>query len=296
MNYYERTQKAIDYIEKNIEDEIALESVAKEAVMSLSNFYRLFFSIVGYTVKEYIRLRRISLSVVDLKNNMKINDISAKYSYTSSDSFSRAFKKVTGTLPSEFRDQNKDYLFERIDVIEKYFDNQDQELLRKYPDIKVLKILKPFFVASYTANSCTPENDAFVVLREWTTNSGLLNGNINYRIFGFDVPNSLQADGSYGYEVWITIPDDKMIHDENIIKKKFNGGLYAVTSTTIGTIVFTWDRFREWLKLCRYEMGNHQCLEEHLPFEDWDTFESQEEIKIDLYMPLQEKQEKTYRS
>jgi len=176
--------------------------------------------------------------------------------------------------------------------MDKYFDIQDREIFQKYPDIKVLKVLDPFDVASYTAYSQTPENDAFTVLKEWATKNRLLTGKENYRIFGFDVPNSMQEDGLYGYEVWITVPDDYVIHDNQIVLKKFNGGLYAVTSTTIGEIASTWDRFREWLKLSKYEMGCHQCLEEHLPFEDWGDFHSQKEIKIDLYMPLQEKREK----
>jgi AraC family transcriptional regulator len=290
MNYYERIQKSIDYIENNIGNEITLEKISDEAMMSLSNFYRIFFSIVGYTVKEYIRLRRISLAAQELKDNrMKIIDIAHKFFYASPDSFSRAFKKATGSLPHEFRYPEKEFSFERIDIMETYFDVQDEDLLQKYPDIKVLKDLKPFFLASYIATSHTPEHDAFSVIKEWASNNGFLNGTMRYRIFGFDAPYSLQDDGVYGYEVWITVPDDYTIHDDRIVLKKFNGGLYAVTSATIATIVPTWDRFREWLKLSKYEMGIHQCLEEHLPFEDWEVFHSQEEVYIDLYMPLQEK-------
>jgi len=56
MNYYERIQKSIDYIESNLEDRIDLNRAAQEAYMSQSSFYRLFFALVGYSVKEYIRL------------------------------------------------------------------------------------------------------------------------------------------------------------------------------------------------------------------------------------------------
>lgn len=38
MNYYERIQRSIDYIELNIENEITVEVVAREAYMSISNF------------------------------------------------------------------------------------------------------------------------------------------------------------------------------------------------------------------------------------------------------------------
>jgi len=58
LNYYERIQKSIDYIESNIDNLIDLNDVAKKAFMLPSNFYRMFFAFVGYSVKEYIRLRR----------------------------------------------------------------------------------------------------------------------------------------------------------------------------------------------------------------------------------------------
>lgn len=104
MNYYERIQKSIDYIENNIENNISIEDAAKQAFMSFSNYYRLFFSIVGYTVKEYIRLRRISLSAEQLHNSdMRILDIAILYGFSSGDTFSRAFRKETGFLPSAFR-------------------------------------------------------------------------------------------------------------------------------------------------------------------------------------------------
>ena len=46
MNYYERIQKSIDYIESNIENKIDLNQAAREAFMSVSNYYRLFFALV----------------------------------------------------------------------------------------------------------------------------------------------------------------------------------------------------------------------------------------------------------
>ncbi len=117
MNYYERIQKSIEYIECNLENPIPLKNVAAEAFMSQSNFYKIFFAIVGYTVKEYIRFRRISLASAWLReDNMKIIDIALKCGYQSADAFARSFREITGFLPSAFRKQNKTFAFERIDI------------------------------------------------------------------------------------------------------------------------------------------------------------------------------------
>ncbi len=80
----------------------------------------MFFALTGYSVKEYVRLRRISLAAFELRrNDTCIIDIAIKFDFESGDSFSRAFKRVTGFLPSDYRKQKNLYNFERIDIMEK---------------------------------------------------------------------------------------------------------------------------------------------------------------------------------
>lgn len=67
MNYYERIQKSIDYIEDKLKEDIEIEKAAQEAFMSCSNYYRMFFALTGHEVKEYVRHRRISNAVTDIK-------------------------------------------------------------------------------------------------------------------------------------------------------------------------------------------------------------------------------------
>ncbi|MBN1500482.1 MAG: effector binding domain-containing protein [Spirochaetes bacterium] len=172
------------------------------------------------------------------------------------------------------------------------FEIQDENLLKNYPDIKVLKKLEPVRVAYCKAFSKTPENDAFKVLIGWAKRTGLIDKDSTHRVFGFDTPDSKSGDEVYGFEVWMTIDDDMIIEDENVKSKIFDGGMYAVTSTTIADIITTWDRFREWLKLSHYELGNHQFLEEHLPFYEWDTDIPQKNHKVNLYMPVKDKKDK----
>ena len=79
MNYYERIQKSIDFMEDNLENDIKVEEIAKEAYMSVSSFYRIFFAITGYQAKEYLINRRISRASKDLKEEQaKVIDIAMK--------------------------------------------------------------------------------------------------------------------------------------------------------------------------------------------------------------------------
>ncbi len=64
--------------------------------------HRIFLFVTNYTVAEYIRKRRLSMSALDLlEGKEKIIDIAIKYNYESSQAFSRAFKTMMGFLPSE---------------------------------------------------------------------------------------------------------------------------------------------------------------------------------------------------
>lgn len=135
-------------------------------------------------------------------------------------------------------------------------------------------------------------------LKAWFDKNGILDIMPDYRVYGYDIPNSAKADGTYGYEVVVTIPDDFLVVGEGIEKKRFEGGLYAVTETTVGDIVKTWQRFISWLDLSRYEMGVHQCLEEHEVDSGFINRDlgNQENIKINLNMPVVKKSQTQYGS
>lgn len=289
MNYYERIQKSIDYIESNLENGINLETVAQQAYMSISNLYRLFFALTGYSVKEYIRLRRISVATTDIKAKQDtILSIAIKYDFESGDAFSRTFKRITGFLPSEFRKQNKVFNFERVNVLEKYYDIQDKELLKKYPDIKVLKELEPVKVAYYCYFGENPEDNAFKVIQNWLNKSKL--DKEKFRIFGYNNPSpSSPKEKEYGYEVCVTIDENVVVEDEKVKTKILNGGLYAVTGVKRGNdgnvgyeIIKAWERFKHWINESKYVYGGHQWLEEHLGFDnDFNHIGG-----VDLYMPI----------
>lgn len=60
MSYLQPIEKAMNYIESHLFDDIDLSIVAKESGYSLYHFHRVFKSIVGDSLKDYIRMRRIT--------------------------------------------------------------------------------------------------------------------------------------------------------------------------------------------------------------------------------------------
>jgi AraC family transcriptional regulator len=99
-------QRAVDFIEDNICDDLNSEIVASQAFMSPFHFQRLFSIVCGITLGEYIRNRRLTFAGIDVEStDTKIIDIALKYGYESPESFSRAFTRFYGVSPMMARSQ-----------------------------------------------------------------------------------------------------------------------------------------------------------------------------------------------
>lgn len=100
MNYIVEIQKALDYIENNLEEDINYEKIAEELGLSSFYFHRIFSAIVGISPAEYIRNRRLTCAADEL-NIYKSNilDVAIKYQFNSNESFTRAFTKFHNVTP-----------------------------------------------------------------------------------------------------------------------------------------------------------------------------------------------------
>lgn len=101
MEWLDRLNQSITYIENNLAGEINYEQASKIACCSSFHFQRMFSYIAGVSLAEYIRKRRMTLAAFELQNsNIKVIDLSLKYGYDSPTSFSRAFQNIHGVSPS----------------------------------------------------------------------------------------------------------------------------------------------------------------------------------------------------
>ncbi|WP_270166922.1 AraC family transcriptional regulator [Paenibacillus sp. SYP-B4298] len=106
MDFLERFNRAIEYIEDHLADQLDYEDVAKIACCSVYNFQRMFSYMMDLPLSEYVRRRRLTLAAVELQHHhIKIMDLAIKYGYESHDSFTRAFHKMHGVTPSQARKQ-----------------------------------------------------------------------------------------------------------------------------------------------------------------------------------------------
>jgi AraC-like DNA-binding protein len=103
MHWVNIVQNAINYIEENLLEDISPEVIGNAIGYSPSSFQNLFSALIGYSLGEYIRLRRLSCAAEELAEDKSssVIDISLKYGYETPEAFSKAFKRLYNCAPSK---------------------------------------------------------------------------------------------------------------------------------------------------------------------------------------------------
>lgn len=130
MDYLDRVQAGIDYIESNLDQSIKLVDVSATANMSHWHFQRIFKALTNETLKSYIRSRRIANSMDSLFNKeYSILDVAIISGFESHESYTRAFQKLFGISPSEYRQNAKNRLIIRKTKVDiNYLENLKNNL------------------------------------------------------------------------------------------------------------------------------------------------------------------------
>ena len=100
----EIVKKVIDYIEKNLEEEINLDTISKN--IGYSKFYlnRIFTEYTGITMYKYLQNRRLTIAAQKLvKTDKPITQIAYEAGYDTQQSFSYAFKQIYLYPPKIYR-------------------------------------------------------------------------------------------------------------------------------------------------------------------------------------------------
>ena len=109
MDYLLSLERAIEYIELHLDEELYSEDIAREAGYSLWYLTRIFAAVIGEPMGSYIQKRRLSNACKKLLySDKRIIDIAVDSGFGSSEAFSRAFKNSYGVSPSVYRKNNLD--------------------------------------------------------------------------------------------------------------------------------------------------------------------------------------------
>jgi AraC family transcriptional regulator len=99
-----RLKKVIEYMEANLDREIALTALANTAGYSRSHFLRMFRTATHQTPHHYVlQLRLKRAQELMRRGRMSLIDIAAHCGFSSHAHLSRTFRQLLGVAPSEYR-------------------------------------------------------------------------------------------------------------------------------------------------------------------------------------------------
>ncbi len=258
----QRFNELIEYIEKNICEEISYKKLSQILGVNEYTMHRIFLFVTNYTVAEYIRKRRLSMAVIDLlEGKEKILDIAIKYNYESSQAFSRAFKSMMGFLPSEINNNKNSLKF-----FPKY-ELESEEIVDEF-NYHIEENLKfDFYVIPLktTVRECHIEAPEF-----WKKNYKYVEGKSELGLLQYD------KNSQFGDAIYYIASKEKFEKSKEL---KLRGANYLVFETeyTNSTRLDEFCRkiYRTVIITCNYELEDLPDIEEYL-----------ENDKMKLYIPI----------
>ncbi|MFF0624354.1 GyrI-like domain-containing protein [Streptomyces sp. NPDC004296] len=100
----ERLNEAMEHIERHLDRPVGTGELARIAMTSDYHFRRMFSTLAGMPLSEYLRRRRLTVAGAEvLAGERTLLDIAMRYGYCSGEAFARAFRGLHGVGPGEAR-------------------------------------------------------------------------------------------------------------------------------------------------------------------------------------------------
>lgn len=90
-------------VEEHLDEELDVEAFAARAGTTEYHLRRMFSSLAGMPVSEYVRRRRMTVAAADVIGGEDLLTIAVRYGYGSTEAFGRAFRAVHGVRPADVR-------------------------------------------------------------------------------------------------------------------------------------------------------------------------------------------------
>ena len=104
LDYVARVNRAIDFILEHLDQPLKLDVVARAAFFSPFHFHRVFQSLVGESLNQFVKRVRLERALMMLSHapSRSLTEIAFACGFASSSDFSRSFKQRYGVPPSAF--------------------------------------------------------------------------------------------------------------------------------------------------------------------------------------------------
>ncbi len=153
MSYSTIAHALISYIESYIED-FDIKKMSKSFGFSEIYIRELFLKNIDMPIMQYYKRRRLLISAFDvLYSNKKIVDIALESGFSNHESYTRAFRKIFGMSPSEFRLNRS--LIEKRQLISKE-KRSDKSIMKQDHENTILYGVRKIEQGTYESNTMFP--------------------------------------------------------------------------------------------------------------------------------------------
>ena len=287
--YAQRINRVIDHLRENLDRQVKLEELAKIAGFSVFHFHRIFGAVSGETLNNFTNRLRLEKAARLLRySSQSLTDIAFACGFSSSATFSRAFRSGYETSPSQFRKSGeikKSKICKELFAGQEYLLPMGAEEKRAAFPVRLIDVPERQVAYIRVANAFEMERvrAALHTLIEWAKAQNIFSQGT---LFGMSVDDPhVTPKHLYRYEVCLatSLPFKCM---DGMSKLKMPAMRYAATrvSGDIRTVTTATDYlFRGWLIHSDYEPEHAPGLEIFLDKEnamDWSHFE------LDLCIPV----------
>jgi len=289
--YLKRINFVLDFIEKNLDADLSLEYLSKKAHYSPYHFHRVFLTVVGEKLDEFINRKRIEriASILLVEPNVILKDLAFRYGFNSDNSFSRAFKKYYGISPTKFKSQEKELLSKigiepfttkkyiySIDQINKWFKMNVKIMVVELEAIRLAGIMQ--------IGGFENSKETYQRLMRWAKEKKQVN-NSSFKALTIyhDNPNVTEIS-KVRHSACVTIIRD-FEGEENIRPLCIKKGYYALGRFEINgaEIAQAWKSMCVWVLENRYEFRDGEYFE---VYNNDHNADPQQKFIIDLFIPL----------
>ena len=280
--YAQRIDRVIDHLRDNLDRPMKLAELAKVACFSAFHFHRIFGAITGETLYAFTNRLRLEKAARLLRySSRSATEIALECGFSSSATFSRAFRTAYDTSPSQFQKSGE---IKKSKIRKELFAESEYLLpmseAEKQAAFPVEIVDFPEWAIAYIRVASAFEEDrvrsAFKTMTDWAKSRGIFSEGT---LFGMSVDDpSVTPKHLYRYEVCFASPRP-FTCSEGMSKARMPAMRYAVVKVSgdIKRVATAWDYlFTDWLIKSSYEPEHAPALEIFADKEkatDWSNFE-----------------------
>jgi len=276
--YAKRINMVVEYIGRNLDEEITLDELAEISKFSIYHFHRIFRAIVGESVGAFVVRMRVETAARLLRyTSLPVQNIAYSVGYNVPSSFTKVFRQFYNISPKEYRN-NKDYTIMKPLQI-------NSEVKLKSPRIIEIMPKKTIYVrlqGNYqTMDYCGAYNKLWAFVKKHK----LFTAGIEHLTASYDDPKVTDTD-KLRTDVCLVI--HKPVEPEGEVGvRDIAGGQFAVFTYTgpysdLYTVFNT--IYGKWLPESGYKLRIEQGFEKYLNNPDNTPTDK---LKTEIYIPIE---------